>query len=308
MKKYMVIDAGGTFIKYGLLDEEGQIYEKGKKPTPSYESNGLEDYLTILDSIILPYKKHASGIAVSMPGMLNSDTGYCMSAGYLMYCQKRNMKEILEARYHLPVTIENDGKCAALAEKWKGSLADVENGAVLVIGTGVAGGLILNGQLYRGHHYSAGEYSFMSVNSENPYEKNSYWGFDNGMAGLIRRVAAETETPEKCWSGLRIFEEANAGNKKVLRALDGFTKSLAVQIYNLTILLDLDQVSVGGGISRQPLLLKMLQNNYDRYMETTPMREFNQSLPRTKLTHCTFYNDANLIGALYHFLQKQEEN
>lgn len=307
MKKYMVLDAGGTFIKYAVLDEEACILEKGKEPTPSYETHTLEDYLTVLDGIVLPYKEQISGIAVSMPGMLDSNTGYCMSAGYLMYCQKKNMKEILENRFGLPVTIENDGKCAALAEKWRGSLADVENGAVLVIGTGMAGGLILNGRLYRGRHFTAGEYSFMTVNSENAMDVNSYWGFDNGVSGLIRRVAAETATAEEEWDGIRIFEEANAGNVQVLKALDDYTKSLAVQIYNLTILLDLDLVSVGGGISQQPLLLEMLQKNYDLFVETTPMNEYNSSLPKTELTHCTFYNDANLIGALYHFLQKQEE-
>lgn len=307
MKKYMALDAGGTFIKYGILDEKGCILEKGKEPTPPYETHILEDYLAVLDGIILPYKEEISGIAVSMPGMLDSNTGYCMSAGYLMYCQKKNMKDIMEARFGLPVSIENDGKCAALAEKWRGSLTEVENGAVLVIGTGMAGGLILNGQLYRGNHFTAGEYSFMTVNSEKTQELNSYWGFDNGVSGLVRRVAEKTNTAEEIWDGIKIFEEANAGNERVLEAVDDYTKALAVQIYNLTILLDLDQISVGGGISRQPLLLEMLQKNYDLFLETTPMNEFNQSLPRTKLTHCTFYNDANLIGALYHFLQKQEE-
>lgn len=307
MKKYMVLDAGGTFIKYAVLDEEANILKKGKKLTPSYKTHTLDDYLKVLDRIILPDREHVSGIAMSMPGMLDSDTGYCMSAGYLMYCQKKNMKKILETRFHLPVTIENDGKCAALAEKWRGSLTDVKNGAVLVIGTGVAGGLILNGQLYRGCHFSAGEYSFMCVDSGRASVQTGYWGFDNGVAGLIRRASAETKTPEKCWNGIKLFEEANSGNEKILKALDDYTKSLAVQIYNLTILLDLEQISVGGGISQQPLLLKMLRKNYDLFMKTTPMREFHQSLPRTKLTHCTFYNDANLIGALYHFLVKQEE-
>lgn len=306
MKKYMVLDAGGTFIKYAICDDDANMYQKGKEPTPYYETHTLEDYLKVLDKIILPYQAEVSGIAVSMPGMLDSNTGYCMSAGFLMYCQKKNMKEILEDRFGLPVTIENDGKCAALAEKWCGSLKEIENGAVLVIGTGMAGGLIINGQLYRGKHFTAGEYSFLSVNSKDADNEKSYWGFDSGVAGLIQRVAEETGWSEESLDGIKIFEEANAGNKKVLKALDGYTKSLAVQIYNLTMLLDLDQISVGGGISQQPLLLEMLQKNYDEFLETTPMNAYNSSLPKTKLTNCTFYNDANLIGALYHFLQKQE--
>lgn len=307
MKKYFVIDAGGTFIKYAIMDENAVILEKGKEPTPSYQTHDLDDYLYVLDKIILPYKDEISGIAVSMPGMLDSNTGYCMSAGYLMYCKNKNMKHILEERYGLPVAIENDGKCAALAEKWRGSLKNVENAAVLLIGTGVAGGLIINGELYRGRHFTAGEYSFLAVDARNTEEENSYWGFDNGVAGLIRRAAAKTGWEEESLDGIKIFEEANAGNEQVLDALDEFTKALAVQIYNLTMLLDLDQVSIGGGISKQPLLLEMLQKNYDEFMDHTPMNKFNASLPRTKMMNCTFYNDANLIGALYHFKQKQEE-
>ena len=306
MKKYLVIDAGGTFIKYAIMDDNAVIMEKGKEPTPDYKTQTLEDYLQVLDRIILPYKNEISGIAVSMPGMLDSNTGYCMSAGYLMYCQKMNMKAILEDRFGLPVTIENDGKCAALAEKWRGSLQNIENGAVLVIGTGMAGGLIINGKLYRGNHFTAGEYSFMAIDARHTEKEESYWGFDNGVLGLIRRVSAATGWDEDSLDGIKIFEAANAGDEKVLSALNDYTKALAVQVYNLTILLDLDQISVGGGISQQPLLLEMIQKNYDTFMETTLMNEYNSSLPKTKLTNCMFYNDANLIGALYHFLQKQE--
>lgn len=307
MKKYLVIDAGGTFIKYAVMDEDARIIKSGKVPTPDYHEHTLDDFLASLDLFVWDHLSGIEGIAVSMPGMLNSDTGFCTSAGYLMYCSGRNMREVLKERYQVPVTIENDGKCAALAEHWKGSLKGVENGAVIVIGTGVAGGLILNGELYRGTHDTAGEFSFMSTNAENAMMEDTFWGFSNGKAGLNRRVSRETGWDEKSLTGEVIFQEANKGNKNVLKAIDDFTKVLAIQIYNLTLLLDLERVAIGGGVSRQPLLHQYLKKNYEGFVTGNPMSSMTPKMPRTELTNCQFFGDANLIGALYHFRKKEEK-
>ena len=92
--------------------------------------------------------------------------------------------QLLEQRYKLPVTIENDGKCAALAEKWKGSLKDCRNGAVVVLGTGVGGGIIIDHKLYRGGHFTAGEYSYILTDQKRSEEAKGYWGMANGAETL----------------------------------------------------------------------------------------------------------------------------
>ena len=107
-----------------------------------------------LDVVVEKYQKQIEGIAVSMPGMLDSRKGYCVTGGMLAYFSEVPVVQLLEQRYKLPVTIENDGKCAALAEKWKGSLKDCRNGAVVVLGTGVGGGIIIDHKLYREGIYS----------------------------------------------------------------------------------------------------------------------------------------------------------
>ena len=148
MKKYLVIDAGGTAVKYALMNESAKILERGKFPTPGYVDHTLEDFLQRLDVVVEKYQKQIEGIAVSMPGMLDSRKGYCVTGGMLAYFSEVPVVQLLEQRYKLPVTIENDGKCAALAEKWKGSLKDCRNGAVVVLGTGVGGGIIIDHKLY----------------------------------------------------------------------------------------------------------------------------------------------------------------
>ena len=301
MENYLVIDGGGTFTKYALMDENAAILEKNKVPTPGYKDHKKEDYYRMLDGIAEQYRDRIAGIAMSLPGMLDSERGYCVTAGYLAYLSESPVAEELESRYGFPVSIENDGKCAALAEFWQGSLKGCRNGAVVVLGSGVGGGLILNGALYRGSHFSAGEYSYVCANENQSQALDGYWGISGGAPGLAKAVAKYTGTNWEEYDGIRIFQQANDRNLEVLKGLRDFTDSLAVQIYNLNILLDLDCVAIGGGISQQPLLLEYLRESMDALVDNNPIKMISPHIPKPTLTTCRFYNDANLIGALYRF-------
>ncbi len=307
MKNYLVFDAGGTFTKYALMDEQAVILEKDKVPTPAYTDNTKEDYYRVLDQIAEAYRDRISGIAISMPGMLDSRKGYCVTAGYLPYLCETPVADELSERWGIPVTIENDGKCAALAEYWKGSLKGYENGAVVVLGSGVAGGIILNGQLYRGKRFSAGEYSYICAREEQRDVLEGFWGVSGGAQGLARCVAKQTGKAWEEYDGVQIFELANKGDARVLKGLKAFTDSLAVQIYNLNILLDLDLIAIGGGISQQPLLLEYLRASIDELSEINPLRPISPYIPKPQITNCTYYNDSNLIGALYHYMNLKGE-
>lgn len=303
--KYLVIDVGGTFIKYALMNENADILEKSKVQTPNNKNHTLEDYLGVLDSIFRRYDGLVEGIAISAPGVLDSDTGYCYSGGALSYVSGQNMVELLELRCNVPVTIENDGKCAALAEMWKGSQKHVKNGIVLVLGTAVGGGLIINGELYKGIHFSAGEFSYVAVEDDHVDEADGYWGHTNGAAALARYASKETGIPQEELDGVRIFELADKGDEKILKALDNYAKRLAVQIYNLQVILDVELISIGGGISQQPLLLEFIRKNLEELCERHPFRKLSGFIPTPVVTNCRFFNDSNLIGALYHFLNKK---
>ena len=99
---------------------------------------------------------------------------------------------------------------------------------------------------------------------------------------------------------------ANRGNERVLNALDIYTKYLAIKIYNLQVLLDLDLIAIGGGISQQPLLLEYINKNIDNFIKANPLKEISPIIPTPKITTCRYFNDSNLIGALYHHLNKKE--
>lgn len=302
MKRYLVFDAGGTYIKYALMNENAEILEKDKRPTLDYRTHTKEEFYGSLDEIVAKYNGQIEGIAISMPGMLDNRNGYCVTAGYLAYLAGSAVGDELTERYGIAVSVENDGKCAALAEYWKGSLKGCDNGAVVVIGSGVAGGIILNGKIYRGNHFTAGEYSYICTDAKRPDEKDGYWGINSGAGGLAKAVAKYTGEDWKSYDGIRIFELANGGDEQVLKSLKDFTRNLAIQIYNLNVCLDLDLIAIGGGISQQPLLHEYLQKSLAEYMENNPLRNISPYIPQPRLTNCKFYNDANLIGALYHFI------
>ncbi len=306
MNNYLVFDIGGTFIKYALMNEVADIIEKSKVSTPNYKENSQMEFWETMDTIVNQYRKSIVGISISMPGMLNSESGYCKTAGMVTYLNETPITEIFEKRYGIPTVVENDGKCAALAEYWKGNLQECRNGAVVILGTGIGGGLIIDGKLYKGQRFTAGEYSYILTEEKQKYELDGYWGFSCGAEGLAKLVVDRTGEDLTKLDGVRIFERANEGEQAVLDALKDYTDRLAIQIYNLNIMLDLDVIAIGGGISQQPLLLEYLEKSIEQLVKYHPIQQLSPYIPTPNITTCRFYNDANLIGALYHFLQRQE--
>lgn len=304
--KYLSIDIGGTFIKYAIINEEIEITEKSKVKTPKEDEDTLEDFINAIVDIYNKYRGEVEGVAISMPGILNSDTGYLYTSGALEYVSNKNIIRILSENIDVPITVENDGKCAVLAELWRGKLSKVKNGAVVLLGTGVGGGIIIDGKLHKGNNFSAGEFSYVADGISNTDDINSYWGMVNSVSTLIQLVSDKTGIPKEELDGEKIFEMANDNNDKVLEALNTYTKNLAIKIYNLQVLLDLELIAIGGGISQQPLLLKHLQKNIAHLVDNNPLRIIGPFIPTPIVTTCRFFNDSNLIGALYHHLSKKE--
>ena len=163
-EKYLAIDVGGTAIKYTLTDKNAKTIKINeiktiRKPEKLFES---------LDEIIRPHLNQIAGIALSFPGKINAEHGIVNKVATFDWICDMPLKSILEEKYKKPVWIENDGKCAALAELWKGNLSDVKNGVVMGLGTEIAGGIIINGSLYRGSSETAGEFSSILTDFKNP--------------------------------------------------------------------------------------------------------------------------------------------
>lgn len=294
--KYLVLDIGGSAIKYALMTEKLEFIEKGMKVTPS---DNIEHFIEIVGEIYDKYKDYIEGIAISMPGVLDSEKGYTYTGGSLSYNDGKEIVKILQERCPTKITIENDGKCAALAEAWKGSLKDCDDGVVIVLGTGVGGGIIRDKKIYKGKNFFAGEFSFVATNINDTQGTENWWGYKSGLRGLIGAAAKAKNMPIEELDGHKIFEYANNNDEDIIKVLDDFTYKLAIQIFNLQCILDPEVLAIGGGISSQDILIEYIQKNVDKYHKS-----FKLDVPKPNVVRCKFRNDANLIGALYNFITR----
>ena len=293
MKKYLVLDVGGSAIKYAVMDAEKNIYERGKVPTPL---DCLDSFIGSVESLYNTYSD-VSGIAMSMPGGIDPNKGYCFTGGALVYNHDINMAELLSEHCGVRVTIGNDAKCAANAELGFGSLQDIQDGAVVVIlGTAIGGALIKDHKVLSGCRFGAGEFSNIITDYHKPYDGDTSWYATNGINGLLLHIQEALGTEEH-YTGEEIFEMANNGNEAVLKGLDQFCLETAVQIYNINQIFDCEKVAIGGGISAQPLLLELIKKNFDKIYNSC----YASTLP-PEIVVCEYRNDANLIGALYQHL------
>ncbi len=283
IKKCLCIDVGGTAIKYGIIDSSLNLTDKGEVATPY---DGVEAYLDTLELIFRRTEGQVQGIAMSVPGVIDSENGICISGGNLRFIENFNLAEEVEKRCKVPVSIMNDAKSAAMAEARWGALSDCKDGIVIVLGTGIGGALIKDGKVHFGKNFAAGEFSFITL-SDNMDSSDDTWAGRAGNPRLRTLVANAKgiEDPEEI-TGYDVFRWAEEGDPLVLMSLEQFTRGIAHMIINLQVIYDPDRFVIGGGISRQPLLLQYIKKNLN-YFYT-----------------CKFFNDANLIGAYSYFLSR----
>ena len=294
-KVCLCIDVGGSSIKYARIDSEKNMMDQGKIPTP-YE--GISAYLDCLEGIYRRFQGKVMGISLSVPGIIDSQKGVCITAGNLRFADGLGLVEELKGRCKVPVAIMNDAKCAALAESTYGALSDCRDGVVLVLGTGIGGALIKDGQVHMGHHFAAGEFSFITM-ADCVDLPATHWCGLNGMPRLLEAAARLKGIPADQVSGEQVFAWIREGDRQVEQLLGEYTRSIARMIMNLQFIYDPQRFAIGGGISRQPLLVEQIRNHLDYLYALFPYQ-----VPRAEVVACKYYNDANLLGAYCNLSRK----
>lgn len=312
MKQYLLIDIGGTFIKYSLADEQARKISGGKVPTPL---TNMDDLLAAIEGFAAPLKGQFAGCAISMPGRIDTKNGIAHTGGMLSaFMWEQPFAAQVKERLGVPVTIANDGKCAAAAEAWTGALAGTDTGLVLVLGTGIGGGIILNGKVYMGAHSAAGEVSNLVTNMA-AMEPDSFnlkkierlpgmpvWAGNSSATGLIFEYATEKvmDLDGPMPTGEEIFAAYNAGEPEAVQTLKVFARRVAIGILSLQSVLDVEKVAIGGGISAAEALLPAIQTELDSLFARCPVLPMLEP----ELVRCRYGNDANMIGALKLFFEQ----
>lgn len=319
MKTYLAFDVGGTFTKYAFITEAGEVVEKSKYPTAIEGENANKEYFAAgIEKIYRQYKDKVEiiGIAVSMPGQIDVENGIVYGGGALPFLHEVEVGKLISERCDgIRVALENDGKCAALAEVWKGNAKDAKDACVLIIGTAVGGGVIIDRKVHRGKRMLAGEFSYClsdmtrdMVDDVIPietaggvlgaFEKMPYLSSSSASAaGLCYKAAKLKNVPYSEMSGELIYKLASEGDEDMINILEDLYFCIAKLCVNLYITIDADVILIGGGISAEPKFVEGIRKYVDK------IRTMGSILSEIKIDTCKFRNDSNLLGAVYNFNQ-----
>lgn len=297
MAKYVGIDIGGTSVKYGLVDANGQVSNKDSFKTNDDDKDALLSDLVVAVKKIQAIDSEVAGIGVSMPGVVQ-ENGFLTTSGAVKCFTEINLKDLLEEKTGLPTKIENDANAAAIAEKWLGTAKGIHNYISLVLGTGVGGALIINDQIYRGAHARSGEFGWMIVEDDDIDVEMGTLNFRGAtVIGLIRRYNQYSDKPVD--DGRVIFERADAGEVLAKSVLKSYYRSLAKGIINLEVSFDPAVVIIGGGISANTEFMDNL-NQEIKNIQAVHNSIKDIDLPEVKAAKLK--NDAGMIGAVYQLI------
>lgn len=272
--KVLGIDIGGTKIRMGIVDSNGQVVEDHKIPTES----PLYPYLEKKIIQFLKEHTHVQAIGIGTRGMVDAENGVItFESGTIPGWQGTEVKSLLEKATGLYVEVNNDANCAGLAEARLGSAKGYRRTVCLTIGTGLGGGFVIDGKIMNGKHGGAGEVGHMILypgghicSCGRPGCSEQYV---SGTA--LRRLIAEmniVDENNKLITPNQMFQLALEGHSDALAITQKFTNDLAIVISSLQAVLDMDCVIIGGGVSEsadswwsflltalEPLLLKPLE-------------------------------------------------
>ena len=281
MGKYIFgVDVGGTSVKMGLFDVEGAVIDKWEIPTRT--ENGGENILPdIADSINQKIEKEQYekadivGIGIAVPGPVN-DEGVVNKAVNLGW-GVIPVKETMEKLCGIPTQVGNDANVAALGEMWKGGGQGYTSLVVVTLGTGIGGGVIVDGRLVTGAHGAGGEIGHLHVMDGEEEACNcgcrgclEQYGSATGIVRLANRVLARTKEPsvlrETEVSAKTVFDAVKAGDKTAVMIAEEFGEILGKGFAMIASVLNPAAFVVGGGVSKAgTVLFEYIRPSFEKY-------------------------------------------
>lgn len=293
--KYLGLDIGGTSIKYGVFNENGQelVGTSGQVKT-------VRDDLDAMMNIIVGIVEQFEGldaIGLSIPGGVNPYTGLVIEGGAVPVLGNQYVGKLIEARTGIRTVIENDANCAVLAEHWSGNGKGTKDLVCVTIGSGIGGGIIINNHLHHGKNFLAGEFGFMITKEFKDYSDFEIMSANSASVPLVKKVAAALAVPYESIDGKKVFELLEEGNEVVEEIYTEWVRCLSTGIFNIAFSLDPDKILIGGGVSAVPRIIE------DVRTALTTMTPFSRGWD---VDVCMHMNDAGKIGAAYNCTQSYE--
>ena len=305
MKKYVFgVDVGGTTVKMGLFNVDGEVLNKWEIKTRT--ENGGEAILPDIAASALAKleekgiaKEEVAGVGIGIPGPIN-DEGVVPHTANLGWGYKEVTKE-LEELTGLPYKGGNDANVAALGEAWKGGAAGYSNVVMVTLGTGVGGGIIIGGKIITGSNGAGGEIGHLHVDDDIP----GHCGCGNkgcleqvasatGITNLANQALAASDKPSMLREGevsaKTVFDAVKADDELAKEIAERFGKYLGTALANITAIVDPQAIVIGGGVSKAgPILLEYVEKYYQKYCF--------KSCKNVKFALATLGNDAGIFGS-----------
>lgn len=308
------IDIGGTDCKYGVVDRQGNVLFKSKEPTRV--DLGPEK---VIDLIAAHAKeiatKHEFGcVGVGVPGPMSSRLGVVFESPNLGWVNVP-VRDMLAQRLGRTVAVNNDANAAAYGEFWAGAGKGAMNMILFTLGTGVGGGIIVNGKLYGGPDDTAGELGHMIINFEGPPCNCGARGCLEAYASAtaIKRMVREalaagrvtsipiSTDPEAELGAKEVYEAAAAGDALAQEIVDLVAYTLGVGAANIINTFNPDLILYGGAMANAGEVI------FGPLRETAKKLAFDKPFQRARIEKAALGADAGIIGAAGLALHTQDE-
>jgi len=306
MAKYVFgVDIGGTTVKLGLFNIDGEVLDKWEITTRK-EDGGAYILKDIAESVEAKMteknidKSDVTGVGMGVPGPVKEDGTVmkCVNLGWGMF----NAAEELSGLLGLPVKAGNDANMAALGEYWQGGGKEYKSIIMVTLGTGVGGGIIINGKMMAGVNGAGGEIGHMTVDLDEQDKCNcgkkgclEQYASATGIVRLANRALQSSDKPSKLRdvktiSAKEIFDAAKEGDELAQSLAEEHGKYLGLALANVACVVDPDAFVIGGGVSKAGDILIDITKKYFEEFAFHACRNASFKL-------ATLGNDAGIFGA-----------
>lgn len=293
------IDVGGSHIGLGIVDKNGtMLYKKEKDYKLHIDDMSpivLDTIIELIEELIKENNiivQEIESIGVAFPGTVSN--GIVIKAENLGI-ENFKIVEELNKKIDIPIHLENDAKCAALAEKKYGSLKQYDDALFLIIGTGVGGAAFLNGELLKPKRYSGFEVGHMAISKDGPKcncGRNGCFEVYSSVKRLKQKIQKEFDLTDIDGKRIEQFMIKNAEDERLNNIIDTYIDYLALGIANLINIFEPEAISIGGSFAYyKEILLNKLE---ERLLSGNDLYNKGE-LP--KLLVAELKNDAGIIGA-----------
>ena len=272
-QKFLGLDLGGTYIKFAIIeDEDGEWKVLETNQVPTEAAKGPSHVVARLAKLAKEYGQDVSGIGVAVPGIFDSEKGTILLFPNLPGPWKDfQLVEPIVRVSEKPVGIINDARAFSLAEALIGAAKGKKTVACLVLGTGVGGGIIIDGKIHLGATQGAGEIAHQIVKHDGPLCGCGAYGCAEALtsSAAIAKMA-RTATPEAA------YKNALAGDPRAIKAFEEVGKWLGIAMTNVMVVVAPDIFVIGGGVAQSgDLVLKNMRIEMEKRMHLWPTSVIN---------------------------------